>query len=65
MAGDFPGEAQYYYEGYCMGGEEYDIVGGFENNKLYVKDGIALYVTGTGQGQYRDEPSSCSDGRPL
>ena len=21
MAGDFPGEAQYYYEGYCEGGE--------------------------------------------
>lgn len=49
MSGDFPGEAQYYYEGYCMGGEEYDIVGGFENNKLYVKDGIALYVTGMGK----------------
>ena len=49
MAGDFPGEAQYYYEGYCMGGEEYDIVGGFEGSKLYVKDGIALYVTGMGK----------------
>ena len=49
MAGDFPGEAQYYYEGYCMGGEEYDIVGGFEGNKLYVKDGIALYATGMGK----------------
>ena len=49
MAGDFPGEAQYYYESYCMGGEEYDIVGGFEGNKLYVKDGIALYVTGMGK----------------
>ena len=49
MAGDFPGEAQYYYEAYCMGGEEYDIVGGFESNKLYVKDGIALYVTGMGK----------------
>ena len=32
-----------------MGGEEYDIVGGFEGNKLYVKDGIALYVTGMGK----------------
>lgn len=49
MAGDFPGEAQYYYEAYCTGGEEYDIVGGFENNKLYVKDGVALYVTGMGK----------------
>lgn len=49
MAGDFPGEAQYYYEAYCQGGEEYDIVGGFESNKLYVKDGVALYVTGMGK----------------
>lgn len=49
MAGDFPGEAQYYYEAYCQGGEEYDVVGGFEGNKLYVKDGVALYVTGMGK----------------
>ena len=49
MAGDFPGEAQYYYENYVVGGEEYDIVGGFEDNKLYVKDGVALYVTGMGK----------------
>ena len=49
MAGDFPGEAQYFYEGYCADGEEYDIVGGFEGNKLYVKDGVALYVTGMGK----------------
>jgi purine nucleoside permease len=49
MSGDFPGEAQYYYEAYCQGGEEYDIVGGFEGNKLYVKDGVALYVTGMGK----------------
>ena len=25
MAGDFPGEAQYYYEQYLMGAEEYDV----------------------------------------
>ncbi len=49
MAGDFPGEAQYYYEAYCAGGDEYDIVGGFQGNKLYVKDGVALYVTGMGK----------------
>ena len=49
MSGDFPGEAQYYYEGYVEGGEAYDIVGGFENNQLYVKDGVALYVTGMGK----------------
>ena len=49
MAGDFPGEAQLYYEGYLAGGEEYDITGGYEGHKLYVKDGIALYVTGSGK----------------
>lgn len=49
LAGDFPGEAQYYYEAYCDGGDAYDIKGGFEDNKLYVKDGVALYVTGMGK----------------
>ena len=49
MSGDFPGEAQYYYEAYCEGGQAYDIKGGHENNKLYVKDNIALYVTGMGK----------------
>ncbi len=49
MAGDFPGEAQLYYEAYCAGGEEYEIAGAFEGNKLYVKDGVALYVTGMGK----------------
>ena len=49
MSGDFPGEAQYYYESYCMGGEEYEIAGGQKGNKLYVKDGVALYVTGMTQ----------------
>lgn len=49
MSGDFPGEAQYYYEKYLAGGEEYDIKGGFPGHKLYVKDGVALYVTGMGK----------------
>ena len=49
MAGDFPGEAQYYYEAYCAGGEEYEIAGAFEGNKLYVKDGVALHLTGMGK----------------
>lgn len=49
MYGDFPGEAQYYYEAYLAGGEEYEITGGYEDHKLYVKDGIALYVTGMGK----------------
>ncbi len=49
MSGDFPGEAQLYYEEYVMGGDEYEIAGNFQGNKLYVKDGIALYVTGVGK----------------
>ena len=49
MSGDFPGEAQYYYEAYCLDSDEYDIVGGFDGSKLYVKDGVALYVTGMGK----------------
>lgn len=49
MFGDFPGEAQLYYEGYLAGGEEFDIKGGYEGEKLYVKDGVALYVTGVGK----------------
>lgn len=49
MTGDFPGEAQYYYDAYVKDGDEYSITGGFEDNKLYVKDGVALYVTGMGK----------------
>lgn len=49
MSGDFPGEAQYFYEHYCAGGAEYQISGGFPGHKLYLKDGVALYVTGMGK----------------
>ena len=49
LKGDFPGEAQYYYEAFLDGGEEYEINCGFENNKLHVKNGVALYVTGEGK----------------
>lgn len=49
MSGDFPGEAQYFYEHYCLGGGEYGIPGGFPGHKLYVRDGVALYVTGMGK----------------
>ena len=47
MAGDFPGEAQYYYEQYLMGAEEYDIPYG--PDKLYYKDGVAMCVLGMGK----------------
>lgn len=49
MSGDFPGEAQYYYDAYLAGGEEYEVAGGYPGHKLYVKDGVALYVTGMGK----------------
>lgn len=49
MAGDFPGEAQYYYERYLDGAETYEIAGGTEGNLLYVKDGVALYMLGMGK----------------
>lgn len=49
LSGDFPGEAQYYYEEYCEGGTEYDVPGSENDQKLYVKDGVALYITGMGK----------------
>ena len=49
LSGDMPGEGQFYYERYLDGGEAYEIVGGFGDNRLYVKDGVALYLTGMGK----------------
>ncbi len=49
MNGDYPGEAQYYYERYLDGGEKYEIMGGPEILSLYVKDGITLFLTGIGK----------------
>ena len=49
MYGDFPGEAQYYYEHYLDGAESYDIPGGTEGSVLYIRDGVAMYVLGTGK----------------
>ena len=46
MTGDMPGEAQLYYEAYLDGAEEYEIDGGNKDTKLYVKDDVALYITG-------------------
>ena len=47
MAGDFPGEAQYYYEQYLTGAREYDVPNC--PCKLYYKDGVALCVLGMGK----------------
>ena len=49
MAGDFPGEAQYYYEHYLMDADSYEIPGGMPGGRLYVKDGVGLYLLGMGK----------------
>ena len=49
MAGDFPGEAQYYYEEYLDGGEAYTIKGTPGDITLYYKDGVALCPIGQGK----------------
>ncbi len=49
MTGDFPGEAQYFYEEYLEGGEVYPIPGGTEETKVWYKDGIALCLLGQGK----------------
>jgi len=49
MKGDFPGEAQYYYERYLDGAESYEIRGGQKDSPLYVKDGVALCMPGMGK----------------
>ena len=49
MAGDFPGEAQYYFEQYLTGAEAYDVPNGDDGFKLYYKDGVALGLLGMGK----------------
>ena len=49
LSGDFPGEAQFYYEHYLAGAKEYEIPNGQDGAKLYYKDGIALSVLGMGK----------------
>ena len=49
LTGDSVGEAQEFYEAYLQGADEYDISGDGPDKKLYVKDGIALYVCGIGK----------------
>ena len=48
MYGDFPGEAQYYYEQYLMNADEYDIPNS-GGNRLFYKDEVALYLLGEGK----------------
>ena len=49
MMGDFPGEAQYYYEDYLQGSEEYEIEAASGDATLYYKDGVALCLLGEGK----------------
>lgn len=49
MEGDFPGEAQFFYEEYLAGGDAYEIAGGSGTDQLYYKDGVALCLTGQGK----------------
>lgn len=49
IAGDFPGEAQYFFEEYLAGGEEYEINGGPDTNKLYYKNDVAMCLLGQGK----------------
>lgn len=49
LSGDFPGEAQYFYEEYLAGGEVYEIGSDSDKIKLYYKDGIAMCLLGQGK----------------
>ena len=49
MAGDFPGEAQFFFEEYLAGGDTYQINGSPGTIELYYKNGIALCLAGQGK----------------
>ncbi len=49
MAGDFPGEAQYFYEEYLAGGDTYTLNGCPGSIELYYRDGVALCPIGMGK----------------
>ena len=49
LAGDFPGEAQYFYEEYLIDGDVYEIDAHPDPNKLYYKNGVAMCILGQGK----------------
>ncbi len=49
ITGDFPGEAQYFYEEYLAGGDVYEIDERPNIGKLYYKNGVALCLAGQGK----------------
>ena len=49
ITGDVPGEAQFFYDAYLKDADEYVIGSDSSENKLYVKDGLAMYILGVGK----------------
>ena len=49
FAGDFPGEAQLFYEEYVAGGEVYEFDGCPGTVQIFYKDGVALCTVGQGK----------------
>ena len=49
IEGDFPGEAQLFYEEYLDDGDVYEIEGGPDAENLYYKDGVAMALLGQGK----------------
>lgn len=51
IAGDFPGEAQLFYECYCAGCEEIDIANTTPSAQFYMNEenGVGLLITGSGK----------------
>ena len=49
ITGDFPGEAQFFYDEYLTGGDEYEIDGSPNTNKLFYKNGVAMCLIGQGK----------------
>ncbi len=49
MTGDFPGEAQIFYEEYLAGGDIYEITVGTNASRLYYKNEIAMFLLGQGK----------------
>ena len=49
ITGDLPGEAQFFYEAYLKDADEYVVKSDPSDKKLYVKDGLAMYILGMGK----------------
>lgn len=49
LVGDFPGEAQYFYEEYFSKPEVYDIVEEASGNKFYLQGDVGMYILGQGK----------------